>query len=111
MGDEEFEVLHTPEHSSDSICLYSSRTGVLFSGDTPLCIRSAGGTYDEAFVLFLEDLLRRGVNAIYSGHDLPNKTGAHGIIRETLQSVLLSTLVNHTPEQRENESAEPRAVC
>jgi glyoxylase-like metal-dependent hydrolase (beta-lactamase superfamily II) len=95
LGDEEFEVLSCPEHSSDSICLYSARTGVLFSGDTPLGIRTPGGTYSEGFVPFLEDLLHRGVKAIYSGHDHPNVHNAQEMIGETLQNVRRSAAITH----------------
>ncbi len=35
LGDREFEVLHTPGHSEDSICLYCARERTLFAGDTP----------------------------------------------------------------------------
>ena len=95
LGDEEFEVLYCPEHSSDSICLYSARTGVLFSGDTPLGIRTPGGTYENNFTTFLEDLLHRGVKVIYSGHDLPNFNNAQQAIQATLQNVQLSTAITH----------------
>ncbi len=95
LGDEWFEVLHAPEHSSDSICLYSERTGTLFSGDAPFFIRSPGGSYGEHFVVLLEDLLRRGVSAIYSGHDIPIVNNAMQIIRDTLQNVILSTGTAH----------------
>ncbi len=50
MGDEYFEVIHTPGHSSDSICLYNRTEGVLFAGDTPLIITSPGGTYEAVFL-------------------------------------------------------------
>ncbi len=93
LGDEEFEVLYVPEHSSDSICLYSSRTGVLFSGDTPLRINSPGGTYREDFVSFLEDLLRRNAKAIYSGHDAPVLKGVEQIIRNSLRNVEQSEII------------------
>ncbi len=98
LGDELFEVLHTPEHSSDSICLYSPGTRVLFSGDTPLRINSAGGTYGEKFVIFLEDLLRRGVNAIYSGHDSPTLKDGGRLIQESLKNVLRSTIITGVTE-------------
>ncbi len=98
LGDEWFEVLHAPEHSSDSICLYSARTGVLFSGDAPFNIHSAGGSYEEHFVIFLEDLIRRGVNAIYSGHDLPLVKNAGMVIRETLDNIMLSTIRTQAPK-------------
>ncbi len=94
LGDEWFEVLHAPEHSSDSICLYSARTGVLFSGDAPFNIHSPGGSYEEHFIIFLEDLLRRGVSAIYSGHDLPLVNDAQMVVRETLENIMLSTIKN-----------------
>ena len=92
MGDEEFEVLHAPEHSSDSICLYSARSGVLFTGDAPINVHSPGGAYEEHFIIFLEDLLRRGVKAIYSGHDPPVVKDAQTIIRETLENIVLTSV-------------------
>ncbi len=90
MGDEEFEVIHVPEHSSDSVCLYSAKSGTLFSGDTPLGIQSPGGSYQSGYVTFLEDLLTRDVKAIYSGHDAPNMKNPRDVIRETLKNVLAS---------------------
>ncbi|MFA5513621.1 MAG: MBL fold metallo-hydrolase [Sphaerochaetaceae bacterium] len=30
----DFKVIHTPGHSSGSICLYNAKSGILFSGDT-----------------------------------------------------------------------------
>ena len=56
MGDEDFEVIHTPGHSSDSICLYNRAEGVLFAGDTPLLIMSSTGTYEDGFLSALEKL-------------------------------------------------------
>ena len=52
-GDRTFEVLHTPGHSSDSICLYCPEEGALFAGDTTLLIHSADGTYEESFAAAL----------------------------------------------------------
>lgn len=92
MGDEQFEVLHVPEHSSDSICLFSAASGTLFSGDTPLSIRSPGGSYQESFAGFLEDLIKRNVRAIYSGHDLPNTEDSRSVISETLKNVKASAV-------------------
>lgn len=87
LGDEEFEVIYVPEHSSDSVCLFSSRSGVLFSGDTPLMIGPPGRTCDEDFVMFLESLVHRGVATIYSGHDRPVLGNARLVIEESLQNV------------------------
>ena len=33
IGDERYEVLHTPGHKNDHVCLYSAATGALFAGD------------------------------------------------------------------------------
>jgi glyoxylase-like metal-dependent hydrolase (beta-lactamase superfamily II) len=38
MGDQIFEVIYTPGHSNDSICLYCQSKGVLFAGDSPIVI-------------------------------------------------------------------------
>ena len=56
MGDEVFEVIHTPGHSSDSVCFYNPTEGVLFAGDTPLLITSPTGTYETGFLAALEKL-------------------------------------------------------
>ena len=69
-GDQTFEVLHTPGHSSDSICFYCPAEGVLFAGDTPLLVH-AGDTYEESFAAALEKICARDVRAIYFGHGAP----------------------------------------
>ena len=61
MGDQYFEVIHTPGHSSDSICLYNRTEGVLFAGDTPLLIASPDSTYEAAFLAALEKMCARDV--------------------------------------------------
>ncbi|MGO4881760.1 MAG: MBL fold metallo-hydrolase [Bryobacteraceae bacterium] len=71
MGDAYFEVIHTPGHSSDSICLYNRAEGVLFAGDTPLLIASATGTYEADFLAALEKVCARDVRTIYFGHGPP----------------------------------------
>jgi glyoxylase-like metal-dependent hydrolase (beta-lactamase superfamily II) len=71
MGDRDFEVIHTPGHSSDSICLYNRAEGVLFAGDTPLLIMSPNGTYEADFLAALEKLCALDVRRIYFGHGPP----------------------------------------
>jgi glyoxylase-like metal-dependent hydrolase (beta-lactamase superfamily II) len=36
IGEKKFEVIHTPIHSSDSVCLFCNENGILFVGDTPI---------------------------------------------------------------------------
>ena len=85
MGDEDFEVIHTPGHSSDSICLYNRAEGVLFAGDSPLIITSPNGTYEDGFLSALEKLCARDVKRIYFGHGTPLAERCNERLRESLK--------------------------
>jgi glyoxylase-like metal-dependent hydrolase (beta-lactamase superfamily II) len=87
LGDRDLEVIHTPGHSNDSICLYCKEEKVLFSGDTPIQIKSMGGTYEKAFVNALERLSNLNVETIYPGHGDPITNNASEVIRDTLTIV------------------------
>jgi len=84
MGDQYFEVIHTPGHSSDSICLYNRAEGVLFAGDTPLLIASATGTYEPEFLAALQKVCARDVRTIYFGHGPPLTENCNDRLRESL---------------------------
>ncbi len=86
MGDAEFKVIHVPEHSNDSICLYSSDTGALFSGDTNLSIRTPEGNYSRHFYDFLSYISHLEVRTIYPGHG--------PVISDNIRSMLHQTLFN-----------------
>jgi len=92
IGDREAEVIHVPMHSSDSICLYCHEEGVLFSGDTPLRIMSAGGTYPEEFVRIIERISKLDIRVIYSGHDSPSRKGIREVLEGTIKNVKMSRL-------------------
>jgi glyoxylase-like metal-dependent hydrolase (beta-lactamase superfamily II) len=83
MGDEYFEVIHTPGHSSDSICLYNRTEGVLFAGDTPLLIASPDGTYEAGFLAALQKVCARDVRTIYFGHGPPLTENCNARLRES----------------------------
>ena len=83
MGDAYFEVIHTPGHSSDSICLFNQAEGVLFAGDTPVLITSPTGTYEAGFVAALEKLCARDVRRIYFGHGAPLTEQCNQRLRES----------------------------
>ena len=85
MGDEYFEVIHTPGHSSDSICLYNRTEGVLFAGDTPLLISSATGTYEPDYLEALKKVCARDVRRIYFGHGPPLTARCNERLRESLR--------------------------
>jgi glyoxylase-like metal-dependent hydrolase (beta-lactamase superfamily II) len=87
LGDRTFEVIHTPGHSQDSICLYCARDKVLFAGDTPLIIRRPGDTYQPEFVQALQNICRRDVQRIYFGHGAPLTTNCNERLRTSLRHV------------------------
>ena len=86
-GDDQLLVLHTPGHSSDSICLYNFTHRILFSGDTQLRIHTAGGAFAQEYVETLRRLSTLRIEKIYTGHDEPIVNNAEGIILETLQNI------------------------
>jgi glyoxylase-like metal-dependent hydrolase (beta-lactamase superfamily II) len=83
MGDAYFEVIHTPGHSSDSICLYNQSEGVLFAGDSPLLITSPTGTHEAGFLAALEKVCARDVRRIYFGHGPPLMERCNQRLRES----------------------------
>jgi len=87
LGDRDFEIISTPGHSNDSICLYCRQEGVLFSGDTPLIIRTTDGTYEPEFISALESLCSRDIRSLYFGHGPPLFDGCNEILKESLENV------------------------
>jgi glyoxylase-like metal-dependent hydrolase (beta-lactamase superfamily II) len=72
LGSHQLEVIHTPGHTSGSICIYESTTRVLFSGDTVFaggtlpCIAESGSVGD-----YINSILRldtRKISRIFPGH-------------------------------------------
>lgn len=90
MGDRDFEVIHVPVHSDDSICLYCWPEGVLFAGDTPLIVHDPGGCFDERLVVVLERLLARPPKVIYFGHGWPLHHDCAANLRSSLENVTRS---------------------
>lgn len=68
-GDDELQVLHTPGHSSDSICLYSSRHCILFSGDTQMQIPVDDSVLSPEYAQTMRRLSFLRIDTVYSGHD------------------------------------------
>jgi len=86
-GDGILEVLHTPGHSSDSICLYSPSEKALFSGDTQVRVRWPGGEYSREYIDALFKIACRDIQKIYSGHDEPVTSDCQEIILQTLRNI------------------------
>jgi glyoxylase-like metal-dependent hydrolase (beta-lactamase superfamily II) len=87
LGDEEFEVIRTPGHTDDSICLFGTSSGALFVGDTPVVVNGREGTYEPGFVSALRRLASLPVTAIYFGHGVPLLEGCAERLNASLQNV------------------------
>jgi len=86
-GNDFLEVIHTPGHSSDSLCLYAPTAKALFSGDTQLKAQGSGETYTQEYVAGLMKLAGRSIERIYSGHDAPLTRGCREIILQSLNNL------------------------
>jgi glyoxylase-like metal-dependent hydrolase (beta-lactamase superfamily II) len=90
VGDGTLEVLHTPGHSPDSVCLYAPSEKSLFSGDTRLRTMTPGGRYGVNYIESLMKIACRDIQRIYSGHDEPVTSGCQEIIMHALENMCLS---------------------
>lgn len=70
MGDRDFEVIHTPGHGSDSICLNNEAERALFGGDSPLLITSPS-PFDAGSLTAPDKLCAREIRRIDFGHGAP----------------------------------------
>ena len=104
MGDEYFETVHMPGHSSDSICLYNQANGILFAGDSPLLITSPTGTYEAAFLAALEKLCARDVRRIYFGHGAPLTERCNERLRESQRMTTATPAVAETQERIKHQA-------
>ncbi len=93
IGDAEGMIIHAPGHSNDSILVYVESEGVLFAGDTPLSIKTPGGTYLKDYVDVLKRLTRLDIKTVYTGHDPPYTENVMLMLKATLQNVLDSKII------------------
>ena len=92
LGDREFEVLQTPGHSEDSICLYCARERTLFAGDTPLDVKTPEGSHPGELLASLERIASCDVATVYAGHASPVTSGVPELIRRTIRNIRQATL-------------------
>jgi len=89
VGDGECEIIHSPGHSHDSICIYCESEGILFSGDTSLDIITPG-CYEEYYIRTLEELCKKDIRVIYPGHGEPMFKGVRKKIRDSRKNVTMN---------------------
>jgi len=72
LGNYKFKIIHTPGHTSGCICIYETKEGFLFSGDTVFAngilsdIASSGNISD--YVNSMEKLNTMKISELYPGH-------------------------------------------
>jgi len=93
----EWQVIHTPGHTVDSICLYHAPTGTVFTGDTVLPHAmaepdpAAGGRLDY-YLLAVKRLLERNIQNLLPGHGLPVAATGKRVVEETYESLLMKII-------------------
>lgn len=91
IGDSQFQVIHTPGHSFDSICLYNYEQKVLFSGDTPIDIKTTDSTYSSEFIIAFQRLASLKIDCIYPGHGTPITESPELCIKNSMKNIYLSS--------------------
>lgn len=98
----EFEVLPTPGHTSDGICLYHAPAGALFTGDTvlPSAIAEpdpvARGSLGE-YLSSLRVLLKMDPESVLPGHESPVFSNGRKMVEETYVGVIKRLVGEKTP--------------
>lgn len=87
LGYEKITLYHTPGHTVDSIAIYLNKEKALFTGDTPIKIRSTIGTYHKTFPIILKLFLNLELKGIYPGHDYPITENIYDILNRSYTNV------------------------
>ena len=98
----EWEVIHTPGHTIDGICLYHPPTKTLLTGDTVLphavaeIDQFAGGRLDH-YLYGVRALLRREVAHVLPGHEWPVFQAGRQVIEQTYEALLMRAIDVESP--------------
>ncbi len=87
IGDRMAEVIHTPGHTTDSICLYCPAEAALFTGDTHLFLEAPPANYSAAFITALRRLAGYKIDILYGGHGVSRKGDYGAKIRAALNHI------------------------
>lgn len=93
IGDKFFEVIHTPGHTQDSICLYCPENGFLFVGDTRVILNSSDWTLEQNYVKSMEYLCKKNVSKIFYGHGPPLENECNEKLQKTLEIIHNSRII------------------
>lgn len=97
IGDQGWEVVHTPGHTIDGICLYHPRSRTVFTGDTVLLHamsepdEHAGGRLSH-YLFGVRMLLRKEIEHVLPGHGLPVLSSGRKVIEETYEGLMMKVI-------------------
>lgn len=92
-----WQVIHTPGHTIDGICLYHEPTKTLISGDTVLpdsigeADKNAGGRLDH-YLYGLKQLMKMDIAHVLPGHGVPVAVTGRRAIEETYVGVMMKIM-------------------
>jgi glyoxylase-like metal-dependent hydrolase (beta-lactamase superfamily II) len=93
----DWEVIRTPGHTIDGICLYHAPTKTAITGDTVLphamadVDKNAGGKL-EHYLYGLRSLLEKDIEIILPGHGVPMAIDGGKAVEQTYEGVMLKVL-------------------
>jgi glyoxylase-like metal-dependent hydrolase (beta-lactamase superfamily II) len=93
----DWEVIHTPGHTLDGICLYHPPSKTVFSGDTVLPHamaepdEDAGGRLDH-YLFGVRELLGKDIKNVLPGHGFPVVSSGRKVIEETYEGLMLKII-------------------
>jgi glyoxylase-like metal-dependent hydrolase (beta-lactamase superfamily II) len=93
----EWEVIHTPGHTIDSICLYHGPTKTAITGDTVLpdsiadADKTGGGRLDH-YLYGLKQLLKTDIENILPGHGVPVAATGKSTVEVTYEGVMMKVI-------------------
>lgn len=93
----QWEVIHTPGHTIDGICLYHEPTKTVISGDTVLpdtiedADKAAGGRLDH-YLYGLKQLMKKDIVHLLPGHGVPVAVTGKYTVEQTYEGVMMKVL-------------------
>jgi glyoxylase-like metal-dependent hydrolase (beta-lactamase superfamily II) len=93
----EWEVIHTPGHTIDSICLYHGPTKTAITGDTVLphvmadVDKNAGGRFDH-YLYGVKQLMKKDIENILPGHGVPVAGDGRVAVEQTYEGVMMKVI-------------------
>jgi len=93
----EWEVIHTPGHTIDGICLYHAPSRTVLTGDMVLPHamaepdEAAGGKLNH-YLFGLKELLKRDIENLLPGHGILVGPGGKHVVEETYEALLMKII-------------------